>query len=49
MVREIDRKDERPDMMSPTDRDKINEFSRLLTRRAEVDARLKVGAALCAA
>lgn len=43
-MREIERKDERPDSMSAADRDKINQFSRLLTRRAELEAKLKVGA-----
>ncbi len=41
MIRELDRKDERPDTMTSKDRDKINEFSRLLVRRSEVDGRLK--------
>ncbi len=52
MVKEIDRKDERPDLMTRADRDRINEFSRLLARRAELEARRKVGqtpvASLCA-
>jgi len=41
MMRELERKDERPDTMTSADRDSINEFSRLLVRRSEVEGRIK--------